>query len=411
MKQKRRILFVDDERYVLDGLRRLLRSMRADWDMTFVDSGTQALELLSQEPYHVIVSDMQMPDMNGAHLLNEVMRLHPRTVRLVLSGHADDELIMQCVNATHQFLAKPCDPELLRATIDRTCLIEERSQDKRIVSITSKLDRLPSIPVLYDELLAKLRDPDASIEAVATVISRDPAMSAKILKLVNSAFFGLRRRVGDLIDAVNFLGMDTIRSLALSVQAFSQFDDVNDLAIDPSELWKHSITTATAARAMAESQMMDHETCGETFSAGLLHDMGRLVLAANFPEAYAAVVTVVEENHLRITEAETEQIGFNHAEVGAALFGIWGLPEVIVECAGYHHTPSASPGEGIRPLTLIHVADSWVDHYPEDPNEAVPDLDSDYLKRLGIEDLTNWHKAFAESVGKQHAHETANSDC
>ena len=105
---KTRILFVDDEPLVLQGLQRMLRPMRNEWEMAFVESGRRALEEMATLPFQVVVSDMRMPGMNGAQFLSHVQELYPRTVRLILSGHADKDLIMKCVGTAHQFLAKPC---------------------------------------------------------------------------------------------------------------------------------------------------------------------------------------------------------------------------------------------------------------------------------------------------------------
>ncbi|MGH8017430.1 MAG: HDOD domain-containing protein [Opitutaceae bacterium] len=396
MSIKKKILFVDDERYVLDGLRRMLRPMRNEWEMIFVESGEDAIEQLDRAHFDVLVSDMRMPGIGGAELLNLAMAKHPCTVRLILSGYADESSVMECVNATHQFLAKPCDPEILRRTIERACLIEERSRDARIMAITTRLDRLPSIPVVYDQLLAKMRDPDATIETVAAVISRDPAMCAKILKLVNSAFFGLRRHVTDLADAVNFLGIETIRSLTLSIHAFTQFEAPLISVIDFEGLWNHSIQAAGGARAIAESHTTNTACHGEAFTAGLLHDMGRLVLAANFPEASQHAAAAVQSDGLTLIEAERKLIGFDHAEVGAALFALWGLPEVIVECVAHHHEPSATDTREVGPLTFLHLADSWLE---SESRHNCRSLDRRHLQMIDATNLQAWENAFLAATG------------
>src|SRR6202012_4878179 len=122
---KKRILFVDDEEFALRGLDRLLRSMREEWEMEFVNSGDKALARMTETPFDVVVSDMRMPGMNGAELLNEVMKRHPKTVRLILSGFADRDLILKCVGSTHQYLAKPCDGHELKMAVMRASALEE----------------------------------------------------------------------------------------------------------------------------------------------------------------------------------------------------------------------------------------------------------------------------------------------
>jgi DNA-binding NarL/FixJ family response regulator len=220
---KKRILFADDEALVLEGLQRMLRNMRPEWDMVFVAGGAKALELMEQSPFDVVVSDMRMPGMNGAVLLGEVMKRFPRTIRLILSGHADQELILKCVGSTHQYLTKPCEPDALRAAVRRATELENSLQDQNLRQLISQMDRLPSIPSLYIEIVELLRDPDVGIQEVAEIIAKDMGMTAKILKLVNSSFFGLHRRLSSAAEAASYLGLDTIKSLVLSINAPSAY--------------------------------------------------------------------------------------------------------------------------------------------------------------------------------------------
>ncbi len=290
---KKRILFVDDEAMVLDGLRRMLRPMRDEWEMEFCESGPIALAQMAVSPADVIVSDMRMPGMNGAELLTRVMELYPRTVRLILSGHADHELILKCVGSTHQFLAKPCDPEAIKATVRRAAATDGALQSDALKTLVGQMSRLPSIPTLYREIVEALQDPEVSMAVVGRIIGRDISMSAQILKLVNSAFFGLRRRVSSPDEAASYLGLDTLRYLVLSLNAFSQFEGVKVEGFSFGDLWLHSQQTGAAAKAVALCEQGDRKLADEAFVSGLLHDTGKVVMAANFPDRYAAVVRLV----------------------------------------------------------------------------------------------------------------------
>lgn len=188
----REILFVDDESNVLDGLRRMLRPMRRDWSMNFVDSGEAALEHISHEGCDVIVSDMRMPGMDGVELLGTVGQECPKAVRIALSGHAEMEMLLESVCAAHQYLAKPCDDETLKATIERACALRDLLSDERLTGLVTQLDSLPSLPTLYTEVTEELARSDSSLARAGEIIGKDVAMSAKVLQLVNSAFFGLR---------------------------------------------------------------------------------------------------------------------------------------------------------------------------------------------------------------------------
>ena len=146
------ILFVDDEPVLLDGLRRSLRSMRNEWTMMFAGSGEEALKVLEQAPFDIVVSDMRMPKMDGAQLLNEVQRRYPHIVRIVLSGYSDKEMIFHSIRATHQFLAKPCEPEQLKTTIRRACALQDVLKNEVLRALVTGMPAIPSLPTILLEI-------------------------------------------------------------------------------------------------------------------------------------------------------------------------------------------------------------------------------------------------------------------
>ncbi|MBL9210696.1 MAG: HDOD domain-containing protein [Opitutaceae bacterium] len=382
---KKRILFVDDDPLVLDGLRRMLRPMREEWEMDFCDSGPGALAHMARTPVDVIVSDMRMPGMNGAELLTRVMELHPRTVRLILSGHADRDLILKCVGSTHQYLAKPCDPEAIKATVRRAAATDGALQSTTLKALVGQMSRLPSIPSLYREIVEALQDPEVSMAVVGRIIGRDISMAAQILKLVNSAFFGLRRRVSSPDEAASYLGLDTLRSLVLSLNAFSQFDGVKVEGFSFGDLWLHSLQTGAAAKAVALCEQAGRKLADEAFVSGLLHDTGKVVMAANFPDRYAEVVRLEKAEGLEPCEAERRVFGASHPDVGGYLLGLWGLPVPVVEAIAFHHRPRLGAERTFSPLTAVHVADAFM-HRAGAPRDAGPEprLDYAYLDDLGL---------------------------
>lgn len=392
MPAKKRILFVDDEPMVLQGLRRMLRPLREGWDMSFVESGPAALELMAQEPFDVVVSDMRMPGMNGAELLNEIMLRHPQTVRLVLSGHADKDLILQCVGSTHQYLSKPCDPEALKATVQRTSQLEASLKNEKIQQLVSQMDRLPSIPSVYSQIVEALQDPDVGLDAVGTIIARDIGMTAKVLKLVNTAFFGLGRQVSDVSEAVGYLGLDTVKSLVLSIHAFSQFEDIQIPGFSLERIWNHSLDVAALAKAIAQAEDGPNKSKDECFVAGMLHDAGKLVLALNFSEQYTQAIERLENGTASLVEAEQEVFGVSHADVGGYLLGLWGLPERVVEAIALHHSPGRCSAPGFSPLLAVHVADALIhERDSQDTSRRHPGADTEYLATAGSTDrLESW---------------------
>jgi CheY-like chemotaxis protein len=215
-----RIVFVDDEVNILHAMRRSFYQMRDEWSMEFVSSGAEALESLAKTPADVIVSDMRMPGMDGWHLLAEVKRLYPQTVRLVLSGQADTNSVMRAVGTAQLYLAKPCESGALKAAIVQTQALRELLSSEQLAALVGGVGMLPSAPLMFQEMLACLQDPTASLADASKIIGRDVAMTANIMKLVNSAFFGSSRLITSTDRAVAYLGMDTLGALVLGHSVF-----------------------------------------------------------------------------------------------------------------------------------------------------------------------------------------------
>lgn len=360
----KRILFVDDEPQVLDGLRNLLRKQRQRWHMSFATSGRAALEELARAPYDVVVSDMRMPGMDGAELLREVKRLYPTSTRIILSGHAEREAIVRALPVAHQYLHKPCDPDQLRIVVDRACdlqsLLGLPSTRSAILAVVGRLDRLPSTASTYQALTAALDDPHGTVAAIAAVIERDPAMAIKVLQLVNSSYFGLALPVTSIAQAVSFLGLDLIKSLALTAHVFALAERVAIPGFSLTELQSRAVRAARIARKLPD----EARRADDAFAAALVHDIGQVLIALGAPEACAAIAAETARTGRPRHEVERELLGVSHAELGAYLLGTWGLPLTIVEAVAFHHRPDAV-GEGGRDvLAAVVAADAWVDGAP-----------------------------------------------
>lgn len=356
-----RILFVDDEPNIREGMRRMLRSMRNEWDMEFAESGEAALDVMAewrsaQKPFDVVVSDMRMPGMDGADLLARVKEISPDSVRLILSGHSDTASIMKTVGNAHQYLNKPCDPELLKRTIKRAFALRTLLQDEHLQKIVGEIGSLPSLPVVYREVMASLQKPNASLADVGKVIGKDVAMTATLLKLVSSAFFGLSKPVNTVERAVAFLGLDTLITLVLAQGIFKESPPINVPGFSIEKLWQHSLATASAARIIAGQQGCDKAELDDAFLAGMLHDVGKLVLAQSMPEQFGEVLATARDNSA--IHAEREVLQTTHADIGAYLLGLWGLTDAVVESVAFHERAGdAVTGESdCRPSCMLPTA-------------------------------------------------------
>ncbi|MFW5838056.1 MAG: HDOD domain-containing protein [Desulfovibrionaceae bacterium] len=393
-----RILFVDDEKSVLEGLERMIFAMGPDWEAEFAQTGEEALEMLEEDDYDVVVSDMRMPGMDGVKLLSKVQKLHPDVVRIVLSGHSDREMVLKTVRPAHQFLSKPCTPRRLREVVDSALGLRQIRMNKQIRRIISRIETLPSLPELYMKVSDELDKDEPSLQQVGAIISEDMGMSASILKLVNSSFFGFRRRITSPQQAVNLLGVETIKGVILSAHIFTMFDFEEFPGFSLPKLWNHCMVTARMARALAEVELCSRQTQDECFVAGLLHDVGKLVLATHFQDEYHQILDTVRTKNYSIWEAEKQIVGATHAEIGAYLLGLWGLPLPVVSAIAFHHEPCRVGLAGFSSLVAVHAANAFEHElYVTDPSMAEHPLDQACLEKSGLDGrVDDWRRACLE---------------
>lgn len=395
------LLFVDDEANVLQGLQRQLRGMRNEWNMNFVAGGQLALDFMEKTPVDVIVTDMMMPGMDGSQLLTEVSRRHPQTVRIVLSGHAEREAILRLVGPAHQYLSKPCEADELRNAIIRAFSLRDLLGNEQLKKLTARIKSLPTLPSAQTKLTEEMQKDEPSLERIGEIVARDIGLTAKIMQLVNSAFFGLPRQINDPQEAVAYLGLTTVRALAMSAEIFSQFDHRLCRLFSLDILERHSWATGLLARRVAHLERQNNQMMDQCFLAGLLHDIGQLVLAIGLPEEYSQAILQSQQKKLPICQVEQEIFGASHADVGAYLLGLWGLPNVIVEAVAWHHHPARSVAAQFSQVMAVHVADVLIHErqrvYTEVPP---PELDVAYLEKMGLAGrIETWRAASLENDG------------
>lgn len=396
---KKRVLFVDDDTNLLMGLQRGLRPMRETWDMQFVDSGEAALQMQSAEAFDVIVSDMRMPGMSGLDLLNAVQERCPQTIRILLTGQADRHAVLNSVATAHQYVSKPCDAHQLRDLLSKTIALTDLLENSAIKTFVSRLSCLPSLPSLYLELTNELRADDPSPSRIGEIISQDMAMTAKILQVANSAAQGIRNEVTQPEQAVLFLGMDTVQALVLSVSVFRSLGTGVDPTFSADALWQHSRMTGALCRAIARAERVEPSKLGAYLSAGLLHDIGKLMIAATDSALSRRIGEETAATGRRDIEIEQDLLGCTHAEIGAYLLGIWGLPTSIVEAVAWHHHPAQSPIMEFSPLAAVHVA-NVVQTRSRTGQSDDQLIDTAFLSRIGREErLEVWEEACADVLG------------
>jgi HD-like signal output (HDOD) protein len=396
---KRRILFVDDDPNILSGIRRLLRSMRDTFDLCFAESGQEALATMEKSEFDVVVSDMRMPGMDGAELLKRVQTMYPCTIRIMLTGQADLNAILRTVGVVHQFLEKPCDPEMLKSVLIRASALYTLISDDTLKEVISSIEALPSLPDVYTRLQRALSQTDVAVADIAAIIEEDMAMSAKVLQLVNSSFFGLFQRVESPAHAVSLLGLETIKGLVLGVHVFSEMKGTSKL-FSVNTLWAHSMAVGACARKIAAAETNDNRIIDHCFIAGILHDVGKLVFISKMSESYDRVVELAQQQQISLHDAEKQLLHAGHDAVGAYLIGLWGLPEPVVEAIGFHHRLVEYPADSFTPALAVHAANKiYHQLQPHKSIGASADIDHGCLEHLGLTNrIKVWQEICAETL-------------
>lgn len=331
--QPTHILFVDDEPRILDGLRQSLHGKRKVWNMVFAESGGVALEHLKQASFDIIVSDMRMPVMDGAEFLSRATLLQPQAARIVLSGQMDEASTTRAATVAHRFLAKPCDHEVLEATIISTLRLESLLNSAHIRGCVSGMASLPSLPKACVALNQTLKNDRSPVEAVVRIVESDMGMASKVLQLVNSSFFGLNRTIASITQAVSYLGLNTLRHLVFAESMFQEFRGT-DLPSFEREQSRLLLCARIARELLADKAMA--ETAA---TVALLHDVGSLILADRLTNEHREIRVLATDRGIPVYQAESEVLGTTHAEIGAYLLGLWGLPHDVIEPVACHHAP------------------------------------------------------------------------
>lgn len=393
---KKNICFAGFAESELPELRAAIATSNPQWESHFAADAAAALALLADKRFDALVANMDMPGKSGAELLREVHETCPNTLGFIVGEVTDQAHIINCIGGTHQFIRRQFQPVKLIATLKRGLKRDQWLATEELRKLAPKLRRLPSLPSTYFNLMREIESVNATMQGIGSVIARDPVATARLLQICNSAAFGLVEKVTDPVHAVTLLGIETVKSLVMSLQVFSQGDAARGSGISLEILWEHSLLVAKYARQITLKQTGDVKLAGDAFTAGLLHDVGRIVLASNLPKEYAAIIASAREHARPLHEEETAKLRVNHAEVGAYLLGLWGMPTEIVEAAGGHHAPGQTVyASEFSLLGAVHAANVFAHETGgQTDGLSLPELDLVYFRMVKLGDeLAGWREA------------------
>jgi putative nucleotidyltransferase with HDIG domain len=387
MKDFGRILVLIDDTAELAQAAPLFSQLPEGWKVTFSQTPADALYVLDQVPFDIVFVDLKAGPLASTQFLHEVWARYPKTIRFLLAANMEPDLMVTCALGPHQFLQKPIDASAVRGALDRATLVDRLFREPRVQNLVSRIRTFPSRPTVYVEVMRELRSSDSSPQVVGELVSRDLAISSKLLQITNSAFFGFSQRVSSPAEAVLLLGMETTASLVLGIEAFARLDNVKLLYFSTDQVWKHSQAVANSARAIADAMTNDASIAHDAFTGALLHDIGKLALAVNFEDQYRQALNEAREKNVPAWEIEKEMFGATHAEVGAYLLSLWGLPASVIEAVASHHLPSRELPTKFSPLTAVHLANA-LDYAESSGQSGFPEfrLDLDYPAELHLQE-------------------------
>ncbi|HYL46123.1 MAG TPA: response regulator [Candidatus Limnocylindrales bacterium] len=397
----KRVLIVDDEPQDLESLKQILAPLQAQWETAFAPDSEAALTLLSATPFDALVSTVRDRGLDGASLLNTVCEKFPTVVRIALASQEELDAAMRTIPVAHQFLAKPCDPTMLRVAVERATSLSDVLNNKMLASIVGSIKDLPIMPRTYLSLRERMADPEVSVKDVVVLVEKDVGISAKILQLVNSALFGLPREISTVKTAVSFLGIDMVHNLVLSAEVFRVFEKTVPLpGFSFEDLQTHSHLTAKIAGGIPASAVIH----SAAIVAALLHDVGKLVMATRASQHFARALEEAGENR-PLFVAEEQLMGVTHAEVGAYLLSLWGLPCPVVEAVAHHHQPHRVPQDSLDAVGIVHIANFLAHEHAMRPasakGSAYQPLDEAYVESLDVkEQIAAWNE-MAEAAANE----------
>lgn len=397
---KRKILLVGS-----DASRRPdLLAMHPEWDATLAPSAASAEPLIDRS-LDALVIDEALPDGDGLQLLEQARSRAPQAHRLIVTELGDARAAVRSTRAGHQLVPKPWDPKLISEALERTFSIGLWLGRPALRDLMERMSVVPSPPDLYFAVVRALNAPERDLDEVAQKAAQDPAMTARLLQVANSAALGLRHEVASVSEAINFLGLQTTRSLILLAHTFSYCDRTMESGFSMQQLWRHSLRTGALARRIAREEGASAKIVDQAFLAGVLHDIGELLLAVNMPAERQRALRLAREAwsggaRTPFWQIEAEFIGVTHAELGAELMARWNLPVPVVEAIALHHRPAPMLTHRFGALAAVHVADALAnDLEPASEPLDRTEIDIDYLKHLGLADrLPAWRNACQDEI-------------
>jgi len=395
---KTRILLIETDAQTIADFQKHLGSDTRQWELDICREPSNALETVRSQNPDIVIGAFKAEGLDGSALLKEIASENQQIERFILADENDKPLLDSEIGNTFHYLPKPCSQSILHRELQRVVALNNWLGHEKVKEIVASVNDFPTLPPVYMKVVNAVNSPNASSESISEAIMGDIAVTAKLLQTVNSSFFGLEEKVSDISHAISILGIESVKNIVLAIQVFGRIEDTDQQALID-QLWHHSMSVAVAAKRIAKYETRNEKKAEEAYTAGLFHDIGKLVLIKSLPNQYKEARELAAELGISHWEAEERIIGCNHADIGAYLLGRWGLPMNVLETTALHHNPAKSFTADFTTLSAVHAANAivWSRHAGTEPHpDATPS--KEYLEHIGR--VGAWNEWKDVSVGK-----------
>lgn len=364
------------------------------WEFIRFDSRESLLLLLEERTCDAVIIPCSMRAQVDIEFMSRVADMQPHSVRIFLGAeYWNATHKAKAADIAHRIYPSKATVEDIGASLEYQIKLLKLLNRSSLQKYVAKVGCLPSPPKLYTQLTDAVNSEMADLTEISGIVEQDPAVVAQVMKQVNSAFFGFNRTITDLKEAISMLGVRNLRSLALSSQLSNQFKSSRNWEqFSFEELNQRSLLVARLAQAICRRAGANKSTQDQAFLAGLLHDIGILIMASHDADQYKQLLNYSAKKQKPIYLVEKAAFGFFHGEVAGALLALWNLPPQVIEAVMLHHVPHLSKETNFSPLTAVHVADAMLPSvYVEGECDLASDLSLRYLDQVGVmEEVPQW---------------------
>lgn len=363
---------------------------QSTWELATAESGEETFRHLKQGRFDAVIFDDEFPR-SELDAFYQTLEPQSSTVAFIRSDRmapsAEGEVPLPV-------LSKRSDLKAVDSAIRRGLLRRELGLNAAVQTLSSETKTVPSLPSTFQQICRELENPEVDLETVAMHLSNDPVISARVLQAVNSAAFGLAREISNTFEAVSLLGVEETRSLVLFSGMVAQFDASRCAGFMVEAYWMHSLITAQFARWICRQEACPKTTGEQAYTAGLIHDLGKLILAANLPERYTETIRHMKSNRCSAAVAEAEILGVDHALLAGYMLADWALPYEIIEAVAFHHEPQRSDSDPFSPCAAVHIADALAhERNAGEKDTTLERLNLPFLQSRGVLDhYPDWRK-------------------